>query len=129
VVDFNIEEIMSTEDIQLLLAEFNKQFNELRKDLNSAIEKISDKMIIIGEANISCSKDIEATRSWYEEKTKDMEKDINGIGESVRRAKIEIMASTEEKIKSGNLSTRLLFAGSFMSAMGALILLLANKFL
>lgn len=119
---------MSNEETQTLIAEFNTRFNELRKDLNKALEKITDKLVVLGEANISCAKDIEATRNWYEEKTKEMEKDIDGIGETVRRAQKEIkenlMETVVEKIKSGDLMTRLLVAGSFLTGMGAIILLL-----
>lgn len=118
---------MGSEDIQILIAEFNRQFSTLRNEINTSIEKMADRLLILGEANISCAKDIEATRAWSEEKNKDLKKDIHGVGESLRTAQQEILKITEEKIKNGNLTTRLVIAGSYVTAFGALIMLFISK--
>lgn len=120
---------MNNEELQILLAEFNRQFDELRKDLNNSIEKISDKMTLLGESNISCAKDIEATRMWCGDKVKEMEKDMHGLGETIRHAKKDVLKSTAEMIKNGDLMTRLMIAGSYITGLSALIMFLANKYM
>ena len=119
---------MSSDEVQSLLSEFNKQFNELRKDLNMAMEKLSDKIIDLGQANISNSKDIEAIKSWFDEKIKDIETDINGIGIIVRKTKEEINNDIEEKIKKNNLSLKVMLYTSLTTGMGALLMFFLNKF-
>ena len=119
---------MSGDDVQVLLSEFNKQFNELRKDLNIAMEKVSNRMSIQSEANISCAKDIEAVRLLFEEKMDDMKRDIDGVGNMVRTQRENILNSVDLKIKKSDLTTRLTIALSLMSGMGAMILFLLNKF-
>jgi len=119
---------MSGDDIQRLISEFNKQFNELRKDLNIAMEKVSQRISMQSEANISCAKDIEAVRLLFEEKMDDMKRDIDGVGNMVRTQRENILNSVDLKIKKSDLTTRLTIALSLMSGMGAMILFLLNKF-
>lgn len=118
---------MNNEEMQILLSEFNRQFDSLKKELDTKFNKLSDGFIILREANISTSKDIEAVRAWNENEITNVKEDINQIGQTVRDSKKDILKSADEKIKNGNLTTRLIIAGSYITAFGALIMLFISK--